>query len=109
MQSAIFKIYSRADDTEGISSVMQEADIIFAKDENGEQIEGCFWNILHRMDENFIKVGVKTIESVMAILLQYPGTVEITVDDIVETHPRVELMQKLEGWPEEVLELEIIE
>ena len=109
MQSAIFKIYSRADDTEGTSSILQEADIIFARDENGVPTEGCGWNQICRMDENFISVGVKTTEAVMAILLQYPGTVEITIDDVAETHPMLELMQQLEGWPEPVIEDEVID
>ena len=94
MKSALFKLQSRADDQEGISAIMQEADIIFARDENGNPTEGCGWNETMRLDEDHIQIGVKTTDAVMDMLLQ---------------DPRLELMQQLEGWPEPVIEDEIID
>ena len=94
MKSALFKLASRADDQEGISQIMQEADIIFARDENGVPTEGCGWNETMRLDEDYIQIGVKTTDAVMDMLLQ---------------DPRLELMQKLEGWPEPIIEDDIID
>jgi len=94
MKSALFKLASRADDQEGISQIMQEADIIFAMDENGNPTEGCGWNETMRLDEDYIQIGVKTVDEVMDVLVQ---------------DPRLELIQKLEGWPEPEPEGEIID
>lgn len=69
MKSALFKLASRADDQEGISQIMQEADIIFARDENGNPTEGCGWNETMRLDEDHIQIGVKTVDAVMDMLL----------------------------------------
>ena len=94
MKSALFKLQSLADDQEGISQIMQEADIIFARDENGNPTAGCGWNETMRLDDDYIQIGVKTVDEVMDILL---------------SDPRLELMQQLEGWPEPVIEDEIID
>ena len=94
MKSALFKLASRADDQAGISQIMQEADIIFARDEEGNPTEGCGWNETMRLDEDHIQIGVKTVDAVMDVLIQ---------------DPRLELMQQLEGWPEPVIEDETID
>jgi hypothetical protein len=72
MKTQIFKLPSRADDTEGISSLLQEADIIFARDENGTPTEGCGWNQLFRIDEDYIAVGVTTLDEIMDLLMLDP-------------------------------------
>lgn len=85
MKSALFKLESRADDHETTSNLLSEADMIFARDESGIPTEGCGWNETRRIDENYIEVGVRTTDEVMDLLL---------------LDPRLELVQKLEGWPE---------
>ena len=93
MKSAIFKIASRADDQEGIQQVLADAQIIFATDDEGNPVDGCGWNEIRRVDEDYIEVGVKTTDDVMDTICQ---------------DPRLELVKQLEGWPEEIVEEEDI-
>lgn len=72
MKTTIFKLPSRADDTEGISTLLQEADIIFARNEEGVPTEGCGWNQLFRIDEDYIAVGVTTLDEIMDALMLDP-------------------------------------
>lgn len=51
-------------------------------------------------------VTVATVPSVMEVLLNYPGMVEIEIDDVIVEYPKVELVEKLEGWPEPEPEIE---
>jgi hypothetical protein len=99
MKTQIFKLPSRADDAEGISSLLQEADIIFARDENGTPTEGCGWNQLFRIDEDYIAVGVTTLDEIM---------------DLLMLDPRLKVVRILDGWepgtePEIFPEIEISE
>lgn len=82
MKSALFKIPSRADDTDTASNLMQDAQVIFV---NG--IENCGWSETRRIDEDHIEVWIQTVDEVMDMLLQ---------------DPRIELVKKLQGWPEVV-------
>jgi hypothetical protein len=91
MKSAIFKLESRADDQAGISQILQEADVIFARDENGVATDGCGWNEVRRVDEDYIEIAIKTTDEIM---------------DMVCQDPRLELVQQLEGWPEPEPEVE---
>lgn len=99
MKSAIFKIPSRADDQEGISTLLQEADILFARDEQGNPTPGCGWNQLYRIDEDYIAVGITTVDQVM---------------DMLVLDPRLKVVRILDGWepgtePEIFPEIEISE
>lgn len=85
MRSAIFKLASRADDVAGISEVLAAADVIFARDEQGIATEGCGWSEVRRVDEDHIEIWIQTLDEIM---------------DMVCLDPRLELVQKLEGWPE---------
>lgn len=85
MKSAIFKLVSRADDIEGTAQFLAAADAIFARNDDGTPTEGCGWSEVRRVDEDHIEVWVQTLDSVM---------------DMVCLDPRLELVQKLEGWPE---------
>jgi hypothetical protein len=87
MKSAIFKIQSRADDAEGNSQFLQEAEIIFCRDpETGIGPDGYGWNIVRRLDDDYIELGITTDDAVMDMIMQ---------------DARFELVQKLDGWPEE--------
>jgi len=94
MKSAIFKMASVAGNPEQLQEILAAADIIFAKDEDGNPIDGCGWNIHDGADTDTTFVGVKTVDSVMDILCQ---------------DPRLELVKQLEGWPEEIVEEDIID
>lgn len=85
MKSAIFKLASRADDPESTSTILTEADVIFARDENGTPTEGCGWSEVRRVDEDHIEIWIQTLDPIM---------------DMVCLDPRLELVTKLEGWPE---------
>lgn len=85
MRSAIFKLASRTDDPEGISTILEASDVIFARDESGVATEGCGWSEVRRVDEDFIEIWIQTLDPIM---------------DMVSQDPRLELVQKLSGWPE---------
>lgn len=94
MRSAIFKLASRADDLETTNEILAAADVIFARDENGIATEGCGWSEVRRVDDDHIEIWIQTLEPIM---------------DMVMQDPRLELVQKLSGWPEEVsVEEEVI-
>jgi len=84
MKSALFKIYSKSADD--IGGIMAEADIIFCRDpETGIGPDGYGWHESHRIDEDYIAVGICTDDAVM---------------DMIMLDPRLELIQQTSGWPE---------
>lgn len=84
MRNAQFKVRSREDEPEVNAQLIQEIDIIFARDKNGAATEGTGWGE-YRIDENHIMVGITTTDEIM---------------DMIMADSRLELMSKGEGWPE---------
>lgn len=86
MKSALFKVFSQADDSESNSQMIQELEaVVFAKDENGISTEGCGWGISRRIDDDYIEVFIKTVDAVM---------------DMIALDSRLELIKQLDGWPD---------
>lgn len=88
MRNAQFKVRSREDEPEVNAQLIQEIDVIFARDENGVATEGTGWGE-YRIDPEYIMVGITTTDEIM---------------DMVMADPRLELVSKGEGWPEPVIE-----
>jgi hypothetical protein len=89
MKSAVFKIPSRAEDTDANSQFIQEAEIIFCRDpETGIGPDGYGWNQVRRVDENYIEIGITTDGAVMDLIMQ---------------DPRFELVKKIHGWEDDSL------
>jgi len=87
MKSAHFKVFSRVSDTETNSQMIQELEaVVFAKDENGNGTPGTAWGIHKRIDDDYLEIGISTTDEVMDMILQ---------------DHRLELVKKLDGWPEE--------
>jgi len=87
MKSAIFKASMDPTSPEQNQQYMQDIQIIYAQNEDGSYVDGCGYNlpVPFNYEEGFLTVAIKTTDEIMDILL---------------TDPRLELTEKLEGWPE---------
>lgn len=84
MKSALFKVFSRAEETETNVQMAQELEAAIFSDDN--RFEGCGWGISRRIDDDYIEVFIKTVDAAMDMILQ---------------DQRLELTKQLEGWPDE--------
>ena len=71
LQEGFFTCYNPENDPAEIQSQQQLSQIIFANDENGNPIDGCSLGIVERIDENTVKLFIRTTQEIWDMKYQF--------------------------------------
>lgn len=100
MQEGRFKLYNPISDDAEIQEQIGLSSLIFATDENEQPIEGCCFAIEERLDDDHIKVFIRTIDEVWNSAGNYtaPQTTIVENEDgstseVIEDKPLLTLLE----------------
>lgn len=100
MQEGRFKLFNPLSDGAEIQEQIVLSSLIFATDENEQPIEGCCFAIEERLDDEHIKVFIRTTDEVWNSAGNYtaPQTTVIenedgTTSEVIEDRPLLTLLE----------------